>query len=275
MEKKYLAPDIKLNRIIERYWIWRSLPGETICFPPLFAGTGAELFFHSGTPFKLHEKNRLLPEIHLACPRNNTVINLLPSGNISFIAVRFRSWGLSNLTDIPVEELSNQMTDAKSIWNSSITEIHEQLQSAESDEEIKAILDSFFIRKLKQHMKQQEQFNRAVDFIYYNCSSLNMKSTVKNSTFSTRHFQRRFKEITGTSPKCFQKTARFQRILKSAVLTGSPPDLEKILDTGYYDQSHFIKDFKNFTNHSPSDYFRKNISMAHFYNTSLNSSDKL
>jgi methylphosphotriester-DNA--protein-cysteine methyltransferase len=63
-----------------------------------------------------------------------------------------------------------------------------------------------------------------------------------------------FKHFSGFSPKLFSRIIRFQSALnhygkKEKKLT------EIAYDAGYYDQSHFIQDFKEFSGHSPKEYF--------------------
>ena len=58
---------------------------------------------------------------------------------------------------------------------------------------------------------------------------------------SIRHFQRKFKQYYGISPKKFINIIRFKELYKSSVLQKKLPD--SFLEYGYYDQTHFIKDF--------------------------------
>ena len=67
-----------------------------------------------------------------------------------------------------------------------------------------------------------------------------------------RHFQRKFKDATGYTPKEFSRIIKFQYAIE--VLRNAPhTDLSSIaLDCGYYDHSHFIKEFKRLAGDVPS-----------------------
>ena len=72
-----------------------------------------------------------------------------------------------------------------------------------------------------------------------------------------RQFERRFKECTGFPPALFQRIARFQRTYRM-LEDGTATSLTDIaLAGGYFDQSHFIREFKRFSGLNPRDYFIK------------------
>ena len=87
-------------------------------------------------------------------------------------------------------------------------------------------------------------------------NSNNLSRAIISSEKSVRQFQNMIKRSTGVSPKYFQRTARFQYTLRK-LLSNSPNNFLNIaLDHGYYDQAHFIKDFKQFTGETPEKFKR-------------------
>ena len=66
----------------------------------------------------------------------------------------------------------------------------------------------------------------------------------------------------GLTPKQFGRTVRFQELLKSARESGHPPDAGFAVEFGYYDQSHMIRDFRQFTGRSPSAWFAEEHCVA-------------
>ena len=80
---------------------------------------------------------------------------------------------------------------------------------------------------------------------------------ITNSGLARRQFERRFKACTGFSPALFQRILRFQytyRLIERGVARNLT---EVALEAGYFDQSHFIRDFKRFSGLDPKAYFRK------------------
>ncbi len=71
---------------------------------------------------------------------------------------------------------------------------------------------------------------------------------------SHRRFIERFKHCVGMSPKHYCRLLRFQRAVSSAA-RGSAVDWTRIaVDCGYFDQAHFIHDFRAFSGITPSGY---------------------
>jgi methylphosphotriester-DNA--protein-cysteine methyltransferase len=72
-----------------------------------------------------------------------------------------------------------------------------------------------------------------------------------------RQFERRFKACTGFSPMLFQRITRFQRCFRMLDQGTANSLTEVALEGGYFDQSHFIRDFRRFGGMDPKHYFRQ------------------
>jgi AraC-like DNA-binding protein len=66
--------------------------------------------------------------------------------------------------------------------------------------------------------------------------------------------EKRFREAVGTSPKKFASIVRFKNLIRDRAPGSSLVELA--YEGGFYDQSHFIKEFKNFTGDTPESYFK-------------------
>lgn len=74
---------------------------------------------------------------------------------------------------------------------------------------------------------------------------------------SERELQRRFKQYVGISPRVYQRIMKLNKI-KTTLSDGEFDNLTQIaLDNGYYDQAHFIRDFKSFMQRTPKQYYRQ------------------
>ena len=62
---------------------------------------------------------------------------------------------------------------------------------------------------------------------------------------SARQLRRIFEFYIGDTAKTFSKVVRFQNLLRAKPSTQSLQHDKLFFDLGYYDQSHFIKEFKN------------------------------
>jgi methylphosphotriester-DNA--protein-cysteine methyltransferase len=73
--------------------------------------------------------------------------------------------------------------------------------------------------------------------------------------------ERKFKTYVGLSPKTFSRIVRFKNTYKQFHHIARH-DPSFFLDLGYYDQNHFIKDFKYFLHTTPTAYLRKKLSLS-------------
>ncbi|MGG1631730.1 helix-turn-helix domain-containing protein [Rossellomorea sp. NRS-1567] len=75
--------------------------------------------------------------------------------------------------------------------------------------------------------------------------------------FTQRHLTRIFHDHTGVNPKRLAQVFRFEKAY-SSLYSQSHNDLADLSSQlGYYDQSHFNKEFKRFSGMSPGEYKRR------------------
>jgi methylphosphotriester-DNA--protein-cysteine methyltransferase len=84
--------------------------------------------------------------------------------------------------------------------------------------------------------------------------NIKIRNLAASMAISIDPFEKRFRRIVGVSPKQFADTIRLRTLIKqysaSENLTGIA------LEAGYFDQAHFIKDFRTFTGLAPQQFFR-------------------
>jgi AraC-like DNA-binding protein len=79
-------------------------------------------------------------------------------------------------------------------------------------------------------------------------------AVVGRSGFSHRHFSALFRQATGLAPKSYGRVMRFQRALRTLALRNEPDLAILALEAGYFDQSHFNREFRQFTGVTPTTY---------------------
>lgn len=266
MKISNLRPHNKLLQYVDRYWLWE----DEMELPKIVPGTGTELMFHFYEPviaYSDHGGNRV-PNCHILLPRH-VIYHLKPTGRIGFIAVRFRAGTFHNFCNIPIGEMVDCFIDARHIWGREGIDLSHQVIEAKNLEQRIFIIEAFLLKCLYRFDKHEQGIDYMVNKIYYNHNQLKLTTISDELAISNRQFQRKFKESVGVSPKFFQRIARFEGILKYLLLNKQKDYLTIVLNSGYYDQSHFIKDFKTFTGEYPSLFLQEKNFMSHFYNKKL------
>lgn len=180
------------------------------------------------------------------------------TGKISIFGVMLYPHSVFRLTGYPAEYLNNTYPDLNTIWHTEGSLLEEQVMMAHDHISRIQIISNFLKHKWDENSKKQNELplKNAVKELANLTGALDLKSLANTYSLSLRQFERNFKSLTGFSPKYFNRISRFEKSTDLCLEN----DL-KLVDIayhfGYFDQSHFIKDFKQFSGHSPSSYQQK------------------
>ncbi len=258
-----------LRPFVDRLWGWESTNGEVVQLPTLLPGTGAELYFHYRTPFRYASDNGQQESCdagHLFCIRRRP-LQLSPSSNVGFIAVRFKVGMIHRFTDIPGEALSDRVLSAEDIWGVPGAALVRRLSHAGTLDEKLSLVQSFLIEHLR---REPPDFlvEKSMTMLYRQGASISIQALADRLHLGRRQLERRFKALSGQSPGELKQLSRFQHTVRQLMLNTSTGLADAALDHGYYDQAHFIHDFQRFANATPLQYLGNARAKMHFYNTS-------
>lgn len=273
MNIQFIKPSPPLGPYIDRYWGWdaagRNAAGDNVYganemyLPHVPPGIGLDLFLHYKEPFVIDEKGAL-SRSHLIFSWEKSS-SILPSGDVGFIAIRFKAGMFKNFTGIPLYELTDHYPDTESMWGSSGKHLLQRVNGVEGLASKVALLEEFLLRLLDRHRKDTPLWNHIIEDLYHHHDTIRLDELAEERQWTYRHFRRKFKEEIGMAPKHFQRLARFHATLKPLLLGRERRYLSTALDNGYFDQSHFLKEFKYFMHTTPSEFLQENNFMSHFY----------
>ncbi len=86
---------------------------------------------------------------------------------------------------------------------------------------------------------------------------ITIREIIDKSGYSPRHFIHQFKKYVGVPPKSFLRVIRFQKTIAEIGRLQTVDWGSLANRCGYYDQSHFIADFRTFSGFTPSQYFAR------------------
>ncbi len=267
--KKFQAPPLaQLRPYIDRIWGWESGQNEIITLPELLPGTGAELYFHYGSPFQFltgsSAKIEKLAPSHLLCMRRQKLA-LVASADIGFIAVRFKIGMLPRFTDIPMRALADQAVSAEDIWGLAASRLCSQLSYADTLQEKLELINAFLLGQLRL-AAPDALIEQAMPLLYRRYADISIQGLADHFHIGRRQFERRFLAVSGQTANTVKCMSRFQHTVRSLMLNDAGSTTATAMDHGYYDQAHFIHDFKNLTGSSPDQYLKLARTKTHFYN---------
>jgi AraC-like DNA-binding protein len=175
-------------------------------------------------------------------------------GKNKMLGIRFYPHTASIVLKDRVDIFNDQVTDFTAVSNADVLQLHEQLVNTPLLSKQLAMLELFLLKKLTAFQKKNTRF-QVVHNVITEMRSEDFCDTIQDVAFrygiSSRYLQKLFLEYTGLTPKLYHKINRFQ---KSLLLTSNKEEsLTSIAyQSGYFDQSHFVRDFKFFTGFAPS-----------------------
>ncbi len=189
-----------------------------------------------------------------------TPFKLLVEESHKTVSIIFQPGGLNRFLNIPMTELFDNGYSAREVIGREIEELLDKSHDTVSLGELNGIVQSYFLGKLSQ-VKEPVPIDFALQYLLANYHT-NMDKIAGMACMSVRNFERKCKERLGMPAKMYARIARFHRayqILESRP-TISWTDLA--YEVGYYDQMHFIKDFKEFAKLTPT-LVHKELSAGH------------
>ena len=209
-----------------------------------------------------------LPHATLLSPRNGrfALTSETPAG---FVSVRFRSGALRHFCRIPPGELIDQSPSAGDIWGHAGWEVETRVADATGISERIRIIEDFLLRQWQNNRQTAHGWLDAAFHRLYHHRDGGLDLVQADAGVSVRQFQKVFKLYAGVSPKYFQRVARLEVIVRHLLIDRQRQYLDLALAHGFYDQAHFIRDFKRFTGDTPSRFLCEANFRTHFYNPSL------
>lgn len=167
------------------------------------------------------------------------------------VRVGFHPCGLYRLLGIPMAEMIDGSYDAVDVFGNEIQGVNNKLQEAQSFDEINVVVEKFLLQKVS-GLKKILPFDKAMlELMRFN-GNLPIEQIASMACLSLRQFERISKDRIGLPPKVFSRLVRFSKAYR---LRENFPQLSWMSiahECGYFDQMHFIRDFKQFAGVAPS-----------------------
>lgn len=185
-----------------------------------------------------------------------------PVGHVNTFAVSFYPYGFSNFISEPIKELANKETPLGLLFGEdSAKKLEEEIITARDTQERIGYIEKYLFDKLNEAQTIDHIVKTTVDVLLSTNGNARINEILKENISNRKQLERKFLKQVGLSPKQLGKVIRLQSVLK-LLLNEEKDNLTYIAyESGYYDQSHFIKDFKEFTGISPKE-FLKNENMV-------------
>ncbi|WP_257666412.1 helix-turn-helix domain-containing protein [Parapedobacter tibetensis] len=237
-----VLPDLRLQPYIYCYWELKTKQPIKDPFTYRVVADGCiDIFFEPAQP---------LESFVMGFCKQYTEFEL--DNSFHYIGIRFLPTMFPQLFKTDASQLSNRTESLDAVVPPTAKFIAETFAPGQSITAIKPILDTYFLRHLSGiSLDADPRLYGAIASIMQKSGVLNVETDI-DTGISPRQLRRLFEYYIGDTAKTFSQVVRFQNILRAKPSMQSLRENKLFYDVGYYDQAHFIKEFKNFYGVTPS-----------------------
>lgn len=181
------------------------------------------------------------------------------------IGIVFNAESFVKFFNFPVAELSNSAVALNDHLNKEFIFFLEKMNELPDHKSRIFSLDKFLLKQMTKYDISQDKLDLLVRHIRTQQGNISVQELAFHSGIGIRTMQRRIKEKLGLSPKGYASIIRFNYALH---LIKSHPESnwqDIIFLCGYYDQMHFIKDFRRFTGQTPIGFIKCHSVLHDFF----------
>ncbi len=192
----------------------------------------------------------------------------IPSGRDSrMLIVAFKKGKAHPFYDFPMSELSNLVVDADMVFGKKMHELREKLLNTTSIPQMFLLVEHFLLQQAggSLHANTPSKcIEYAVSNIVNRPNILGFQQFSSQIGYSQKHFIDLFKKQVGVPPKQFLKIMRFQKVVQEIESNKSIQWSNIAKESGFYDQAHFINDFKDFSGFTPNEYIKRKTEAVNY-----------
>lgn len=260
MTFQFVEPSGFLKHYIRPYCFMESDMKEPDLVERVIPTEGIQIMFHYKTPFLVLHPNQQ----GISQPRSfisglsNSYSDVSTNGTTGVIFVNFYPLGASFFFNFPLSELENQNVDLSDIFKCEMTEVEDQLHQEQTILERVQVIEQFFIRRFNPIGNHDQMLIRKGIEMIKNHKGVVSAKLLSESLYTTpKTLERKFSHYIGKSTKQVIKLMRFQDVLSDFKPSRIMNLSEFAHQKGYFDQSHFIHDFKSYTGYTPKEFAQK------------------
>lgn len=180
----------------------------------------------------------------------------IPNGNLQQVMIHFTAWGIQPFVNFPISEITDSRVALSYIFKQELESLGANLHCGLTLQERVITLNTFFLKHLQKARQIDYRAKTLTKYILQCNGTLRLQEVSKNLYIGERTVQRIIHNAIGVNYKFFTKLVRLdyvRRLMTKEVATLT----EVALQSGYFDQAHFIHDFRASFGESPRTYLKR------------------
>jgi AraC-like DNA-binding protein len=173
----------------------------------------------------------------------------------SVLGVAFRPGGAAPFLRMPASEVRDLHVSLEDIWGADACRLRERLVEAASDDRF-GIVERWLLQQVPGGLAQHPAVTYAITEFSGVPHTRSVSEVTDDVGLSSRRFIEIFDDEVGLTPKLYCRIQRFQHAIRLAHDSDDVDWADLAAMAGYYDQSHLIRDFQEFSGLNPSAYLK-------------------
>lgn len=172
----------------------------------------------------------------------------------SMMGIHFKPCGAYPFLGIDQSELTDTVIELDLLWGADINHLREELLDCPTVEEKFASAERFLLARFNGEPRAFRSVERVLSLMMKSPHGMAVRDFAAAVGITPKHLITQFNRVVGLKPKLCERITKFQNVLHSLENDNRIDWASVALSCGYYDQSHFIKEFKAFSGINPSAY---------------------
>jgi len=264
MNYQLYTPTHELQPFVKCFWSLDDDEKQKAVKQRILPDGCMEMIFHYGDPYRQYfeDGSSIIQPRSFVFGQIPKYIEIAPTGVSGIISARFLPDGIGAFIKMQVTRLENKAVSLSEIFNEEGSILEKQVISATSNDDRINLIETFLLSKLTEQHTIDTITKSCVDTIFQSHGQIGIGTLAGKMNINRRNMERRFTTVIGISPKQLAKVARLQATLKMLGQKNFTNLTEIAYENGYFDQAHFIKDFKEFTGMNPKSFFTGNLMLS-------------
>ena len=181
---------------------------------------------------------------------------LVSAGSGCFMEVKLYPWAFELLFGHSVSSVGAGQVEMSDLGEAA-TRFGESLRQCRSKAEVWEAFERFACQRLEQVDWVPPFLPHAFELILQSQGQMSIAKVSEALGVSRQRLHKVFKESVGLSPKEFARVTRLRQTIDSFYQSSNTSLTQLALEANYFDQAHFIHDFKSILNMTPKAFFRQ------------------
>lgn len=182
----------------------------------------------------------------------------IPSGRESeMFIINFHKGRSYPFVEMPLHELTDSVVDGDLVLTNEIMNLREMILESVLITQKFIVVENYLVEKFRSKLIVNPFIEFAVNKILSSPNQMSIEHISNKVGYSQKHLIKLFKDNVGLTPKGFLKIIRFQKAIGEIAAAKITDWTGIAYESGYYDQAHFINDFKAFSGYTPQQYLLK------------------